>query len=97
MTGLFSSADEIYSERAAICEFDGLITREQAEAQGMLESQRYRESCEARDVVQTYYPDSVKLQLYLAKVLTQRGEKATNKLRADCRLAWKDKRVEAAK
>ena len=44
-------AAEIFEERAGICEFSGLMTREQSEAMGMLESEKYRQACEVRTVL----------------------------------------------
>jgi len=35
-------ADEIFQERAGICEYSGLLTREKAEAQGLLESEKFK-------------------------------------------------------
>ena len=52
MNDLFESINEIREERAAICEFDGLLTREQAEKQGLLESEQYRVACEVRKAME---------------------------------------------
>jgi hypothetical protein len=64
------TADEIYNERAGICEFDGLLTREQAEAQGLLESDRYKAACEVRHVLAMPFSER---KPYLTMVGEKRG------------------------
>lgn len=49
MTDMFAVAEEMAEERAAIMEFDGLLTRTEANRLGLLESERWREACEVRD------------------------------------------------
>lgn len=81
---------EIAEERAGICEFDGLLTRQRAEELGMLQSEAYRKACEAREKVRECFPDHGKLECYLALVVTKRGKEASDNLREDCRTAWRD-------
>ena len=47
---LFDQADEIREERAAIREFDGGLTREEAEKLGMLDSRAWLTACLVRHV-----------------------------------------------
>jgi hypothetical protein len=50
VTEIDAIAEEIRIERAAICEHEALMTREQAEAQGLLAAESYRFACEVRAV-----------------------------------------------
>jgi hypothetical protein len=93
MSDTETTANEIYHERAAIVEHDGLLTREQAEAQGLLESEQYREASEARDVVTRFYPSVPQLEAHFALVLIKRGKEATEKLKANCRVEWKRRKL----
>jgi hypothetical protein len=63
-------AAEVFEERSAICEHDGLLTREQAEAQGKLEADEYRMACEVRTVLAMPF---VERNPYLQKVQLVRG------------------------
>ena len=85
MTDLFETLTEISEERAGICEFDGLMTREEAEKQGMLESERYRHSCEIRDLLARPLEDRREM---LKKIERTRGKEATDKIRADLTAEW---------
>lgn len=78
-------AEEIREERAAICEYDGLMTREQAEAQGELESEAYRQACEVRYVLGL---SLIERQEYLDRVEKVRGVRAGGELRAAVRKEW---------
>ena len=71
------TAKEIESERSAICEIDGLLTREQAEAQGLLESDRYKASCEVRAVLAMPFSER---KPYLTMVGEKRGLPARDAL-----------------
>ena len=77
--------EEIREERSAICEFDGLLTREEAEARGMLESETYRKSCEIRTVLEM--PTTSRAG-YMDRVEKLRGAKAANELRNAVRTEW---------
>lgn len=81
---------EIAEERAGICEFSGLMTREQAEAQGLLESETYRHSCEVRHVIGLELNDR---RDYLDRVEKVRGVAAGSKLREDVRTEWIKRRA----
>jgi hypothetical protein len=70
-------AADIHAERSAICEFDGLLTREQAEAQGKLEADEYRMACETRYVLAMPFAER---KPYLSKVEQQRGRSARDVL-----------------
>lgn len=76
---------EIAEERAAICEFDGLLTRAEAEVRGILESETYRKSCEIRTVLDM--PQSSRAG-YMDRVEQMRGVKAANELRESVRKEW---------
>lgn len=80
---------EIAEERAGICEFSGLLTREQAEAQGRLESEAYRHSCEVRHVIGL---DLNQRRDYLDRVEKVRGLASGSKLREDVRTEWMKRR-----
>ena len=79
------SCSEIKEERAAACEFDGLMTREQAEAQGELESEAYRQACEVRHVLGLSLSER---QEYLNRVEKVRGVSAGGELREAVRAEW---------
>ena len=87
MTDLFS---EIYEERAAICEFDGLLTREEAEKQGKLESEQYRHSCEVRDILNRPLMERRSL---LADIEQRRGKDAADRLRNDIARLWAERKA----
>jgi hypothetical protein len=76
---------EVLDERSAICEFDGLLTREEAERQGLLESERYLADCEVRHVLRL---DFSKRKAYLDLVEVKRGLKPANELRDTVRKEW---------
>lgn len=50
MDDLFAQAEEIREERAAIREFDGGLTREEAEKAGLLDSREWLTACLVRHV-----------------------------------------------
>ena len=94
MNDLLTFAAEIAEERAAICEFDGLLTRSEAEKQGLLESERWRHACEVRQVMSI--PSLAERRTYLSMVETQRGKEAANKLREDIQREWLNDRMKIA-
>lgn len=71
---------EAFEERAAIRQFDGLMTREQAEELALLDSEAWREACEVRYVA--LLPDRQSRLNYLADVVKKRGEEAGARLRS---------------
>jgi len=85
---------EIREERAAICEFDGMLTREEAEQRGMLESETYRRSCEIRTVLDM--PQASRAG-YMDRVEKMRGAKAANELRESVRNEWFKRRAREGK
>lgn len=76
---------EISEERAGICEFDGLLTREQAEKQGLLESERWRVACEVRKVLEMPLDER---REYLSRVDQARGKSAGQELMAQVQAEW---------
>ena len=86
MTDLF----EIFEERAAICEYDGLLTREEAEKQGKLESEQYRHACEVRDILSRPLMDRRAL---LADIEQKRGMEAAERLRSDMARLWAERKA----
>lgn len=94
MTDLFESAAEMAEERAGILEFEALLTREEAEKRGLLESEEWRHACEVRRV--SNMPSLSARREYLASVESQRGKKSADKLRSDIQREWLARRVEMA-
>ena len=74
------AAREVFEERAAICEHDGLLTRDEAEKQGLLESARYMHDCLVRTVLRMPFEDR---RPFLDSVEKKQGKAAADKLRAD--------------
>lgn len=83
-------AAEIHAERAAICEHDGLLTREQAEARGKLESDEYRMACEVRTVLAMPFAER---KPYLQQVWLVRGMAARDVLARAVNLEWLRRKV----
>jgi hypothetical protein len=77
MDDLFADIEE----RAAIKEFDGLIPKEQAEAQA-------RHECEVIWCIRNFYPDGQAMKSHFELVEKKRGKPATDMLRSDVRKAW---------
>ena len=78
-------AAEVFSERSAICEFDGLLTREAAEAMGLSQSEKYRFACEVRTVLSMPFESR---RDYLNDVEKKRGKGAADALRAAVQTEW---------
>lgn len=85
MNDLFTTAAEIAEERAGICEFDGLLTREEAERQGKLESEQWRQACEVRKALSM---PLLERQEFLVDVEKKRGKKAADELRSFVQAEW---------
>jgi hypothetical protein len=79
------AAEEVFQERSAICEYDGLLTREQAEAQGLLASREWLEVCEIRHALTM---NSYDWQEHLAAVTKARGKPAAEALREKVRAEY---------
>lgn len=77
---------EIYEERSAICQFDGLLTREEAEKQGKLASEEWREACEVRYICDM--PTRKARVEYLSGVEKKRGQAAANRLKGLVMKVW---------
>ncbi len=80
---------ELFEERAAIREFDGGQSREDAEREAALEAEAHRHRCEVRWTVQQFYPDADRLKAHLALIALKRGQAASDRLRDDCRDEWR--------
>ena len=78
-------ATEIMEERAGICEYSGLMTREQAEAQGKLSSDAYKAACEVRAVLAMPFTER---RLYLDMVGEKRGLVARSALALAVNNEW---------
>lgn len=85
MNDLFSTAKEIAEERSGICEFDGLLTREDAEKRGLLESEQWRTACEVRHVLKMPLAER---RDFLTDVEKKRGPKAAEELRYLVQAEW---------
>lgn len=85
MNDLFD-VSEMYEERAAIREFDGLMTREEAERLGKLDSEAWRHACEIRWILKL--PSLDERRAFFAKVESARGKAAADKLKADFQREW---------
>lgn len=85
---------EIYNERAGICEYSGMMTREDAEKQGMLEAQQWKLLCELKEIY--HMPIDKRLE-YFELVKKARGNKALEKLKAAFVGYWCDMKKRAGK
>lgn len=72
-----TDADEMYLERAAIAEYDGGLSR--ADAEALAEQERHRHE------VNWICAHPERADPYLAQVAEKRGKDASEKLRADAR------------
>lgn len=82
---------EVFEERAAIREFDGLMTREDAERLGLLDAEEWRHACEVRHVLSL--GSSADRRGYLAQAENHRGVKAVKRLRDDVKKEWERRRA----
>lgn len=85
---------EIEEERAAICEFDGLMSREEAEKQGKLAAEEWRFACEVRSVLAM--KGVAWRREYLNLVESRRGKGPADALRDAVRREWDRQRIELA-
>lgn len=91
---LFAATEEMAEERAAIREFDGLMTRADAERLGKLESEEWRHACEVRHVVAMSSVSD--RREYLDLVEKRRGKVSGEKLRDAVSREWLARRTELA-
>ena len=82
MKDILASMDEALEERKAI-----MIESNVPDAIGMAEDDRHR--CEVKSVIRRFFPDGQRASEYFALVEKKRGKGPADKLRADCRVAWK--------
>jgi hypothetical protein len=81
MSDLFA---EIFDERAAICEIEGGLPKEQAEAIAAIQVENFRHACEVRSVVAKYQTEGGEaVKAFLVQVAKHRGQAAADRLRAD--------------
>ena len=82
MTDLFDSMTESVAEREAIKAADGIEFNE---------AERHR--CEVSWCMRAFYPDGKRAAEYFDLVEKKRGKESADKLRQDCREAWKIRKV----
>ena len=87
---------EAHEERAAIMEYDGGLSRVEAEKAAAEDVERQRHKAEVRWMVRHYWPDGDALAEQLALVEKRRGQDAADRLREDCRAEWRRYRDEVA-
>lgn len=91
---LFAAAVEMSEERAVIREFAGLMTREEAERLGKLDTEEWRHACEVRHVLSM--PTLMDRRDYLDLAEKHRGKVAGQKLRDAVSAEWLRRREEMA-
>lgn len=82
MTDLFASMTEHQAERLAIMQESNV-----PDAVVAADDDRHR--CEVKSVIRRFFPDGNAAAEYFALVEKKRGKGPADKLRADCRVAWK--------
>lgn len=87
---------EAFEERAAIMEYDGGLSRAEAEKAAAEDVQAQRHKAEVRWMVWHYWPNGDGLSEQLALVEKRRGKPAADRLREDCRTEWRRYRDEVA-
>ena len=82
--------DELFAEdfehKAAVMEFDGGLSREEAEAKS-------RHACEIEWCIRNFYPDGQRMKAHFDLCEEKRGKKATDMLRDDVRKSWQAQKV----
>jgi hypothetical protein len=81
MNDLFASIEEAREEREAIMADSGINDPD------ALRADLHRH--EVSSVIRRYYPRGEEAKEYFTLVEKRRGKEAADKLRADCRIAWK--------
>lgn len=87
MADLLTSMDEALEERKAI-----MIESNVPDAIGMAEDDRHR--CEVKSVIRRCFPDGKRAAEYFDLVEQKRGKGPADKLREDCRVAWKQRQID---
>lgn len=82
MSDIFDSMEESVTEREAIKAADGIPFDE---------AERHR--CEVSWVMRAFYPDGKRAAEYFDMVEKKRGKESADKLRQDCRVAWKQGKI----
>lgn len=85
MSDLFDSMTEANAEREAIMAADNIPFDEEK-----------RHACEVSWVMRAFYPDGKMAAEYFNLVEKKRGKEAADKLREDCRKAWKQRQIDVA-
>jgi hypothetical protein len=93
-TDLFAAAAEMAARSSAIREFEGLMTREEAERLGKLDAEEWRHACEVRAVLDL--PTVAERREYLDLAEKRRGATAGQKLRDAVTAEWLRRREELA-
>jgi hypothetical protein len=83
MTDLFDSMTEAVEERAAIQSLESIAFDE---------DKRHR--CEVSWIMRAFYPRAEEAKEYFVLVEKHRGKEAADKLRNDCREAWRIRKAE---
>lgn len=91
---LFAAIEDFKDERAAVLEFEGLLSREEAERRALLESEEFRHACEVRYVLAIQ--GSAARKAYLDLCEKRRGKVSADRLRETVRTAWLAERIRAA-
>lgn len=89
MNDLLLSMEEALEERKSI-----MIDSNVPDAIAMAEDDRHR--CEVKSVINRCYPDGKRAAEYFSLVEKKRGKGPADKLRDDCRVAWKLRQQELA-
>lgn len=55
-----------------------------------ISDEEFLHNCEVRSVIRRFFPDGTKASEYFELVEKRRGKDAADKLRSDCRIAWKN-------
>lgn len=85
---------ELFEERAAIREFDGGQSREDAERDAAADVEAHRHACEVRDIVRSCWPDGDRVKARIEAVRKRRGDVSAGRLAEDCRVEWRRYRDE---
>lgn len=70
------------------CETDHVVTLNDGRVV-CNECDDWRHECEVRDTVGRLYPDAEGMIAFLSEIEKKRGKDAAERLRVDCRAAWK--------
>jgi hypothetical protein len=87
---ILNEAEEVRAEREAICEIDGLMTKAQAEKQGLLESERYLLSNQIRFVCAMQ--GKADRDAYFELVTKRDGQDYADRLRGLAMKHWNEKK-----